>query len=414
MKIKKYIVKNMQEALRLIKEDLGPEAVIISSYRLPRRNLFDFFTPRMMEVTAALDNDKRIINQGQLRFNGSNDQSAQKLIQMLKEFKPIATGRGLYGTNRDTLGYQRYANDGYFSQVAGSRVPFDIILKNEGNFLANKEITKHWKKILTYLEIQESIVENLINGLVTATGCHEENYGDDQHEFNLAYIKGKITRLLEPAYRPFPANKIYTFVGPAGVGKTISLAKLATYYKMFEGKRVALVSVCQNGQRPNDIETLRYYGGLIDAPVEYVVSQDELIKSVQNHSNKDIIMVDTMGVNPKVTGKMLKLSNLLQAFDGKQDIFLVLSSTTKSADLMRAAGDYRKIGYSKLIFTKLDETDTCGSILNVVCKMGIPVAFVSYGQSVPDDIAAVNPKKLAGLLLGGVDRFVEQGLQTRT
>jgi flagellar biosynthesis protein FlhF len=120
-----------------------------------------------------------------------------------------------------------------------------------------------------------------------------------------------------------------------------------------------------------------------------------------------------MGVSSRNTGMMLKLKSLVQSLGDSQDIFLVMSSTTKGADLIKTALEYQKIGYSRLIFTRLDETDTCGSILNVVCRMGVPVAFVSHGQSVPDDITAVNPRKLAGLLLEGVDRYVEQGYRAR-
>ncbi len=412
MKIKKYIVKDMHEALKLIREELGPEAVIISNYRLPRRSLFDFFSPRMMEVTAAVDDHKKTVPSGSPRLTGGGEQSARKLLHLLREFDSNGIRRDAAGDSRE--GYGRLYGQERRTFQDGTGVPFDMILKNEGNSLINREINQQWKKILTSLEINESIVESLLRSLRDAVGGQGEARGMAvMPEACLVVLKSKIARLLEPAYRPSPRQRICTFVGPAGAGKTLTLAKLATHYRMFESKSVALIAASQNGHRPGHLETLRYYGSLVDAPVESAGSRGELVESVNRHADKDIILIDTAGTNSRNAGAMLKLNNLLQPFGGSQDIYLVMSAATKGPDLMRTAVDYQKIGYSKLIFTKMDETDTCGSILNVVCRMGVPVSFVSYGQNVPDDIAAVDPRKLAGLLLGGVDRYVEQGLQIR-
>lgn len=413
MKIKKYIVKDMHEALKLIREELGPDAVIISNYRLPRRSLFDLFSPRMMEVTAAVDDHKRTVPSGSPRLADGGEQSARKLLHLLREFDSNGVRRDAVRSGRDGYGHLYGQERRNFQDSRGSGVPFDMILKNEGNSLLNREINQQWKKILTSLEINESIVENLLNSLREAVaGQGGERGMAEMYEAYLIILKRKVARLLAPAYRPSPGHRISTFVGPAGAGKTMTLAKLATHYKIYDNKRVALISASHNGHRLGQLETLRYYGGLIDAPVEQASSRVELVELVGRHADKDFILIDTAGTNSRQAGSMLKLNNLLQPLEGRQDVYLVLSSATKGGDLMRTAVEYQKIGYSRLIFTKLDETDTCGSILNIVCRMGIPVSFVSYGQNVPDDLSAVNPKKLAGLLLGGVDRYVEQGLQT--
>ncbi len=417
MKIKKYVVKDMHEALKLIREDLGPDAVIISNYRLPRRGLLDFFSPRKMEVTAAVDDIKKTIFANPKKLIDDSQQSAGKLLQMLKEFDSYGGRRGAYHGYREGYVSRHQNESANTKEVRHIEVPFDMILKNEGNFLINREIDLEWKKILASLEIQESIVESLVNGLRGALKdsreFHESFDVHQNYETYQTFLKGKIIKLLEPAYRPSPQYKIRTFVGPTGVGKTLTMAKMATHFKLYDDKKVVLISAFENGHRPGHLEILQHYGKMIDSPVERADNLDELIKAINRHQDKDMILVDTMGVNPRNTGMMLRLSNLLQSLGGSQEIFLVLSSTTKSNDLIRNAAEFRKVGYSKLIFTKLDETETCGSMLNVVCRMGVPVAFVSYGQNVPDDIAAVNPKKLAGLLLGGVDRYVEQGLQAR-
>lgn len=404
MKIKKYIVRDMQEALKLIREEMGPDAVIISSYRMPKRNFLDLFSPRLFEVTAALDDNKKISTE-EKKLIENGDRSADRLLRVLKDFdkKDIkAEKAGQQDMRRND------SAEKVITPNVNKPVPFDIILKNEGNLLINREIIHQWKKILANLEIQESITEKLVVELSDKAELAEES-----HEAQLSFIKNEIAKLLEPAYRPSPTHKIKTFVGPTGVGKTITMAKLATNFKVLDDKSVALIVAGENGQQPAKMESLRYFGSMAGIPVERAVNTKELEKFVNKHTDKDIIMVDTMGVNSRNTGMMLRLSNLIQALGSNQEIFLVLSSVTKGSDLVRISGDFRKVGYSRLIFTKLDETETCGSILNVVCKMGVPVSFVTYGQNVPDDITEVDPRKLAGLLLGGVDRFVEQGLQAR-
>lgn len=408
MKIKKYIVRDMHEALKLIREELGPDAVIISNYRLPRKKLMDFFSPRMMEVTAALDEPKKTVQTGTPRLTGGGEQSARKLLHMLREFDSGGFRREPFQFDRGSMAY--FYQDG----DRQPEVPFDMVLKNEGNSLVHIEINQQWKKILTKLEINDSIIQNLLRSLREAVGSQEDSYEmPEMLEAYLVILKNKIAKLLEPAYRPVPTQRICTFVGPSGTGKTLSLAKLATHYKLHDQKKVAIVSASLNGHRPGQLEALKYYGSLIDTPVKNAGSRGELIDIIDSFADMDVIFIDTVGTSPRNAGAMLKLNNLLQPFEGKQDIYLVMSTTTKGNDLLKTAIEYQKIGYSKLIFTKLDETDTCGSILNVVCRIGVPVAYVSYGQNVPDDIAAVNPKKLAGLLLGGVDRYVEQSLQIR-
>lgn len=409
MKFKKYIVRDMNEALKLIREDLGPDAVIVSNYRLPRKNLVDFFSPRLLEVTAAVDDHKGITGAG--KAPRVSDQGAQRLLSMLKQFDTDGIRRSGYPGIQ--AGYGAAPGNGRRSWTVGNplEVPFDMILKNEGKFNINREINQQWKKILLKLEIHDSIVDSLLTGLQEVAGRQEEVC--DLFEAYMVCLKSKVTKLLEPWYGPLPQHSVCSFVGPSGVGKTTTMAKLATHYKVYENKSVALISAGHNGGRPGGAEMLKYYGELINAPVEYAPGRDELAGMVDKHSDKDIIFIDTCGVNWRNTGMMLGLSSLLQPLAGNQEVFLVMSSATKGADLMKTASEYRKIGYNRLIFTKLDETETCGSILNVVCRMGVPVAFVAYGQNVPDDITAVNPKKLAGLLLGGVDRYVEQSLQFR-
>lgn len=396
MRIKKYLVSNMNDAIRMIREEMGPEAVIIGNHRLPRKGLFDFFTPKLIEVTAAVDEHKTIYKANAALAKKTDEQSVGKLLSMLSSFE------------KDDNSPSSVTAPGNISEDG---VDFKAVLNYKKDSLVVKEVSQQWKTILTKLDISEKTADKLLSNLDM---CREEMTGINEiYEAYIILLKSKISKLLEPAYQSIVQRRISAFIGPSGSGKTLTLVKIATYFKMFENKKVAIISADYNCRRPDLTEKLRYYCNLAGLTVETAESEQELIEIIDNMSEQDIVLVDTPGTNSKNTGSMLKLNNLLRPSYGDWDIYLVLSAPTKRQDLMRTAIDYQKhINYTKIVFTKLDETDTCGAILDVVKKTQVPVTFVSYGQNVPDDITAVNSKKLAGLLLGGVEKFAEQGLQS--
>ncbi len=396
MKIKKYLVSNMNDALRMIRDDMGPEAVIISSHRLPRKGLFDFFSPRLIEVTAALDERRTMYNTAIPTQNNQENNSFGKLLSILSSYEKN-------GNSNNPTAVQ--------VNSAESVENFKPGLKFKEDTLDGKEVCQQWKDILTSLDISEKTADKLLSSINHI--YQDETLGiNEMYEAYMILLKSKISKLLEPAYQSIQQRRVSAFVGPSGVGKTLTLAKIATHFKLFEGKKVAIISANYDNRRPDLTESLRYYCNLVGLQVETAESREELVELTGRMADQDIVLVDTPGTNSKNTGSMLKLKNLLQPFHGKWDIYLVLSSPTKSQDLIRTALDYQKhINYTKTIFTKLDETETCGAILEVVNRTQVPVTFVSYGQNVPDDITAVNNKKLAGLLLGGVERFVGHGLQ---
>ncbi len=415
MRIKKYLVSNMNEALKMIREDMGPNAVIISNYRLPRKGLFDFFSPRLIEVTAAIDERRTTYKAAPLPLKESGSEpNVGKLLSLLSSYeKNKIENKVNYGDRQETGIAKPSENSALNININTVDENFDAVLKNKGNLLVNREINQQWKDILTGLEINEDIVENLLVNLNHT--YQEETPGiNEMYEAYMILLKSKISGLMESAYKSSAKQRVSVFVGPSGSGKTLTIAKLGTHFKIFDNKKVAIISANYNGQRPDLTEKLKYYGNLSGISVESAESQEELINMIDSMSDIDSILVDTPGTNPRNSGMMLKLNNLFQPLNGGIDTYLVLSSSTKNKDLLRTAVDYQKnIGITDLIFTKLDETETCGAILNVVNKTQVPVTFVSYGQNVPDDITAVNSKKLAGLLLGGVEKFVEQGLHVR-
>ncbi len=395
MKIKKYVVRDMQEAIKLIREDLGPDAVIVSSHPLPRRGLAGFFAPRQIEVTAAMDEPVkpavRAIAEGE-----AGDSSAQKLLNLLSTFNTTETGI----SSKRFEGREAYSekDNGRFSPA------FSLMLKKEGKITADNELFNKWRRILSDIEIQGNIVEDFLQAVPDTS-----KESDDRIK---SYLADSITKLLEPYYID-PANKkVNVLVGPAGAGKTLTLVKMAAMRAMRDNKQAALITL--NGNKVGSLVELKYYGNLIQAPVDSAANAGELAEALDRHSDKDYIFIDTAGVAPNNSGGLLKIKDILESLETEMDIYLVMNSTTRLRDLKRCAGGFNKLGYNKFVFTRLDETETLGPLLNFVCNLERPVSYVTFGQKVPDDIVAVTPKKLAGLVLGGVDRYAESGAVAST
>ncbi|MGB9826668.1 MAG: flagellar biosynthesis protein FlhF, partial [Desulfofundulus sp.] len=204
-------------------------------------------------------------------------------------------------------------------------------------------------------------------------------------------------------------SKIQAFIGPTGVGKTTTLAKLATRMALFEQKKIALIAIYSH--RFGVVEELKFYGQMIGVPVEVVMTPAELASAVEAHQDKDAVFIDTEGISCRNAGQLLKLKGFMDALPPSRRTFLVLSATTRNRDLLHMAREFARAGYSEFIFTKLDETRTRGGALNLIHQMHLPLAYVTSGQNVPDDIAGVNPRSLAALILEGGESDVGAGFQ---
>lgn len=399
MKIKKYITRDMQEAMNQIRAEMGPDAVIISNRRLPR-TLRDFFRPPQIEVTAAVEdvkvmdippaappNEYQVVIPYTVRTRGSryiegstNNEGHQRNLERLipGHIQPTRLAEPLIPID---------TNDWSFTAILNNE------LEKMGENSMPEDLLNRWKEILKDREIHPRIVESLLGGF-------EDTFAEGQPEPDEMFkvtLRSRIARLVEPAYSENETARIFTFIGPTGVGKTTSLLKLATRKKVFEQKNIALVAVFTH--RFGALEKLKYYGGIIGVPVEVVMTPGELRDAVESHHDKDLILIDTEGRPSKNTSQVLELKSFLEVVGQPQDIFLVLSCTTRDRDLERIAEDFQKLKFSKLIFTKLDETDTYGAMLNIICKVGAPVCYITSGQNIPDDIKDMHHRNFAALIV---------------
>jgi flagellar biosynthesis protein FlhF len=358
MRIKRYVVNDMHEAFQRIKEDLGKDAIILSSSKVRAKGVRGFLGGTVLEVTAALD-------------RGEDRQAA---------FLPTAQVSQLVDDNHRIE-----------KELGEVKVMLKRILNSTSQ---NDSPFVRWKDVLESLEINSEIADEIIYGL--AEGAGEEVVNDNLMK---EALKGHLTRLFQEIEPRASNYKLHAFVGPTGVGKTTTLAKLAAQNAFSMGKKVGLITI--DTYRIGAVEQLRTYGNIMGVDVDVVMTPEQLHEAVRRNADKDVVFIDTAGRSPSDSMKLSEVRTFLDAVK-PLEVYLVLSLTTKKHDLDRIAEDYRVLDYTSLIFTKVDETETYGSILNVAYSNKIPVAYLTNGQDVPEDIETAEPWKLAELILGEV------------
>lgn len=198
-----------------------------------------------------------------------------------------------------------------------------------------------------------------------------------------------------------PGSKVVIFIGPTGVGKTTTIAKIASRYAVEQKKKVALLTM--DTYRIAAAEQLRTYANILMVPFRVIYTEEELLTAIQDFQDYDYILMDTAGHSPQNREQLGSMKQLLARVQKMMEcyFYLVLSATTKYKDLKKIADSYSQIADYRLIFTKLDETEALGNLLNLRLYTDASIAYVTYGQNVPDDIEVFNPQKTVKRLLGG-------------
>ncbi len=191
--------------------------------------------------------------------------------------------------------------------------------------------------------------------------------------------------------------KIILFIGPTGVGKTTTLAKLAAQFSIKDNKSVGLIT--SDTYRIAAVEQLRTYSEILDIPLKVIYDPEEIKEAIDELRDKEVILIDTAGRNHKIEEQLLETKSIINNVPNPE-IFLVISATTTYKDIKSIIQSYSFIEDFKLIFTKLDESTTAGNILNTKVMTGKDLSYFTTGQIVPDDIEIASPEKIVDLIVG--------------
>ncbi|MDC4240983.1 flagellar biosynthesis protein FlhF [Clostridium tertium] len=378
MLIKKYLVKNMNEALTRIRYELGKDAIIISQRKVRESGIKGYFKPKLIEVTAALENNKiekknkfNVENKNEIDFKDSLD-SIKKIIDDRKDSKfdkSQQLNKEINLTNTDNIK----------EEVKEIKDLLNRVIKN-----TNKEEEKDI--VLEYLK-DIDIDDELIKEVLT-------DKNDNIDEFK-TYFKELLENEIQVCTESLSGKVV--LVGPTGVGKTTTIAKLAGRLALIEKKKVGLITI--DTYRIGAVEQLKTYAEIMNIPFKVVITLKEMENAVSELEDCDVILIDTTGRSSKNTMQISELRAFTQKVNADH-IALVISGTTKNRDIQTIINGYSEIGYEKMIITKLDETSSYGCIYNIIKKAQKPIAYITTGQNVPDDIRIPLKSEISKLILG--------------
>ncbi len=399
MIVKKYTGKDETEAVMKAKDDLGSNAVVLNVRTMKQRGLAKIFKKDFVEITAALEEKDfaQNVNNNKPTFSRVSSEAIKK---QQSQINLLADDRADTNAPKQSEIIEKKL-DSLHDMLRNQMVKEEDVKpavrpENNANFKSLKLI---YNKLLEN-EVSEKYANAIINDIENSM----------KKESNLDSILASVYQKIilkfgEPeAIEDDDRRKIVFFIGPTGVGKTTTIAKLASDFKLTRSKNVAMITA--DTYRIAAVEQLNTYASILDVPVNVIYSPSEIVESIEELSDYQMIFVDTAGRSHKNTEQrdeiIEMISNVRNSdIDADIVIFLVMSVTTKYRDMVNICDAYKSLNSYRLLFTKLDETDSVGNILNIKLYTGAPISYITCGQNVPDDIESVDVQKLAKSLLGG-------------
>ena len=421
MIIKKFTAKTEEEAVRQAKAELGENIVIMNVKATSAKGFFGIFKKPQVEVTVAKEEERERYPQTTWERRPSEEGSLRET------FRQVAMAAGTEnpaGYKRDMPADEEVNGEGgrNASETEGSGETGKLLVEKldslqsmiekkfqtedetvseGGGEEENSEMTRFVKLLYDTMlenEVDEKYVSQIIDEM-------EKNSRENQpfdHALADVYQKmilkfGKAAPIEKTGKTP----RVVFLVGPTGVGKTTTIAKLASKFKLEQKRKVVLLTA--DTYRIAAAEQLRTYANILEVPFRVIYSAEELQRGVQDFKQYEIILVDMAGHspnNPTLRESMLAYMKVLGE-DVEKEVHLVLSATTKYKDLLNIIEAYSGIEDYKIIFTKLDETTSLGNLMNLKLHTGASLSYITCGQNVPDDIEIFNPQKTVKQLLGG-------------
>lgn len=251
-------------------------------------------------------------------------------------------------------------------------------------------------KVLLEHEVEEEIVESIFRNMDYA--MRKENPVTSDYFFNyMEKLVSRITKYSGGLELEEGKPRIMALVGPTGVGKTTTIAKLAADVSLVVKKNVVVLSI--DTFRIGAQEQLSTYCDILGIPLEIIRNSQELNDRLMAHHDKDLILIDTIGRGSYDISQIKNMSDFFKSSKFPIDINLVLSAVTKWSDLKETLSNFRAFDVSSLLFTKLDETKRYGNLFNLAVRTQLPVSYITNGQNVPEDIEIMSSGLMAGLLL---------------
>ena len=361
MQIKKFTADNYSQALARIKQEMGDEALILTTRSIREQTDWDGKGASKVEITAAIDSSANCVKSNLIgKVSGGT-------------FKSPAFDEGIEPDMKSLL----------YSLLGQTERAQSMGLKSH------------------QLELFSHLVSNGVNEKIIAKILSKSSFSDEGKNFSSMRVQFMeimkqliVCRGGIETSNGQPSKKV-ALVGPTGAGKTTTIAKIAADLVYRQRKKVALVSL--DTFRVGAIEQLAIYGDIMKIPVEIAKDQTELEGCVRRHSNKDVILIDTMGRCHKDRAYSSQLSKAFEGI-GEVETHLVLSIGSNEKQFLESHRQFLSLGINRVLFTKLDEGLSFGDILNFSLRSRLPLSYFTTGQRVPEDIEVATQDKVIRLI----------------
>ncbi len=401
MIIKKFQANTETEAILLAKEELGKDAIVMNIKTVSPRGIYRLLRKPLVEVTAAVDE------------NGSGKTEKERPAPAAAiPRKPVFA---------DII-YEDEGEKSIYREGAQGSAPSAIEVKlNNLQSLLERQISEKEKQPG---EKEEGKPAETNKNLACIQLVYNQLVGNEVDEKYanqiLSEIEGTLNKdasvdnILASIYQKIilklgqpriievtgKTPKFIFFIGPTGVGKTTTIAKIASKFKVDEKARIAFLTA--DTYRIAAVEQLRTYANILGVPIKVIYSAEEMKQAREEFSAYDLVFVDTAGRSHRSKEQRDEIEALIHSVpEEEREVYLVLSGTTKYRDLVKITEAYAEIFNYRLIFTKLDETSSIGNLFNIRMLTEAPLSYAAFGQNVPDDISRVDAQNIAKQLLRG-------------
>lgn len=377
-----FTAESIQAAISMVKESIGPDAVILNTRRLPKKardpygkDMFEVIATKSAETAPQPSKPGAVIDK-------KADIPVQEIIVQENARQPqLETIQAELDALKDMI-KMLTVSDGLPEKIRLLPECMALFNRLAGSGLTERRARRFMSIACEALEGKEStgsdinrkVIDILLGTLEVADPFTEINPGSTKR------------------------NKAIALIGPTGSGKTTTIAKLAAELSIVRKLRVGIISV--DGYRIGALEQIKTYASIMGIQCMAAFSREDLALAMSKMDNKDVILIDTAGYSHFDVQKMTELSDLILKGDDISTL-LVLSATTSKEDMLEASKRYAVLKPSAYIFTKLDETCRPGVILDQIMDMRMPVAFLANGQRVPEDLVAATRKKIMGFVFEG-------------
>ncbi|PZE22436.1 flagellar biosynthesis protein FlhF [Paenibacillus xerothermodurans] len=430
MRVKRYVVDSMPDALHRIRTELGKDAVILNTKEVKSGGFMGMFSKKRIEVIAATDSEAAAPSRtippaakppthaesvqpsfGTIQQNAhaayarpaaasvhpasTMDRQDASVFPEVPDF--LVQGGPAHTQARESNSTNAKAKEDILLDELKQMKEYMHKLSVQGlQQTALHPVLEAFRERLLAQELDAALAEDIILAVAEQTQDSDIPLTEEHVEQSLRSQLSKLFHTGGSKRLDRDANIVH-FVGPTGVGKTTTIAKLAAEQVLKHQRKVGFIT--SDTYRIAAVEQLKTYATILNVPLEVVFSPQDLPKAFEQLKDCDLIFMDTAGRNYRNEMYVSELNALLHT-GGKSETYLVLSLTTKYKDMKVIAENFSKFKLDKVLFTKMDETNSYGAIINLVNDFKLQLSYVTHGQNVPDDISELHEQYIIDLILG--------------